>query len=799
MSKKKKVVKKRKRKKSKKNSSKLLLSSIFKICIFLFLIFVISIFGLYLYVDNKVVKEFLETKISRGGNILTAERKLYSDSGLTLNKFIDILKRRNYRENLVKNIKPGEYFKNKDSVIFKVLSFDNPTKAEKTFIFTNSNFYNSNFKKIGQVNLSSTTLETNATSAQRLDDFVSLDKIPKSVTKAIILTEDKRFFDHLGIDFKGIFRALFENIIAGRVVQGGSTITQQLAKNTLLYPKRTIKRKVLEIFAAISLERRLSKFKILERYLNEVYLGQKGNYAIHGVGLASKYFFQKPLKDLNLSESAMLAGLIKAPSYYSPVRHLDRATQRRNEVLNIMLSSKAISNKELKKAKSHSLSIKASKLQKQSAPFFNIQLRKKLREFDSLERLDVHTTLDLELQICADNAINTALKVLEKTHANIKANTLQAGLISIEPHSGYIRAWSGGRDYSKNQFDHVLSAKRQIGSTVKPFVYLTALDKSLNNYKAATPTTIVRDAPFEVRVPSQDPWRPENFDKEYRGDVTIRYALEKSLNVPAAYLGQKVGIKNIAKVLEKFRIGEKIPEVPSLVLGALDTNLLQLTSAYSTLANSGIYLKPKLFQKITDSKSRVIFDSGFQEEKIVNDGEIYVLTNMLQGVLERGTGKIIRNSKITRPLAGKTGTSNEMRDSWFITYSPNLATGVWLGRDDNSPTGLTGGGGAGKVMVEYLKCINPYIPKADFVKPKNVEIVEIDYKTGSLASSNCPPENVISEVFVANSQPNDICRAHDFIDPNKAKVSKKKRIPRQENIQKPKQRKRSFWNRLFGG
>jgi len=632
----------------------------------------------------------------------------------------------------------------------------------------------------------------------RASRFVSLDLIPEVVQHAVISIEDERFYSHFGIDLFGVLRAASRNIVAGRLVQGGSTLTQQLAKNLFLSPKRTIWRKLLEIPTALSLERHLSKKQLLELYLNEVYLGQEGSVSIHGMPQAATTIFGKNISDISAAEAATLAGIIKAPSYFNPRKHPERAKERRNTVLAKMRELGHLSEKDYATALQRPLQVAQQQEHRRIAPYFTTALESELSEALDLESapstgLAVYTGLDLGMQRCAEDAIAQGIAALEKTHPRLKAHgkELQGALVALEPFSGLVRAWVGGRDYSESQFNRVNLAVRQIGSTVKPFVYLTALDSSLNSYKTATVVSVLEDQPMEIQQDHQPVWSPENYDHEYRGDVTLRYALENSLNMPALYIAERIGLSALKRTLSDFKIAPSVHEVPSIALGALDSTLLRLTSAYGALANSGVYIQPRLYLSALDGSNDRLAMADLAEERVADENASFVLTTILEGVIDRGTGKGARAKGFTRPAAGKTGTSDSARDAWFIGYTPTLVAGVWVGFDDNTPINITGGAAAAPLWGQFLKCSSPFMPLGDFSPPPGVSFVEVDTKTGEVATSGCPREQVANEAFVRGTEPSRRCSLHGAGD------SPSDLSPPPDTA--PNSRDRSgFWTSIFG-
>jgi penicillin-binding protein 1B len=601
----------------------------------------------------------------------------------------------------------------------------------------------------------------------RASSYLPIAAIPQIIQHAVLAIEDERFYKHFGVDPISIARATLRNLRALRLVEGGSTLTQQLAKNLFLSPKKTFTRKLQEVPTALALERHLSKEQLLELYLNEVYLGQEGAVAIHGMPEAASTFFGKKLEDLRVDEAATLAGIIKAPSYFNPRRSAERALERRNIVLHKMRELGFISESELNMALARPIKTVARQEHRRLAPFYSAALEAELSQVIDLDTaagsgLAVYTGLDMAMQRCAEHATQTGLATLEKAQPRLAKDgrRLEAALLAIEPYSGLVKAWVGGRDFSESQFNRVSQANRQIGSTIKPFLYLTALDGSLNSYKVATAASVVEDRPMEIKTKGQRSWSPENFDGEFRGDVTVRYALENSLNMAALYIAERVGISAVKRTTTNFKIAPDIQALPSLALGALDSNLLRITAAYAALANGGVLVNPRMYIAALDGENLRLSSQKVNETRVADENATYVLTSILEGVLERGTGRGARSKGFTRPAAGKTGTSDNARDAWFIGFTPNLTAGVWVGFDDNSPLNLTGGAIAAPIWGEFMACSAPYLQEVSFLPPRGVNFVAIDGASGGVATEACPEGQVVREVFVRGTEPKRGCSLH---------------------------------------
>ena len=514
---------------------------------------------------------------------------------------------------------------------------------------------------------------------------------------------------------------------------------------------------------------------------------------------ASTTLFGKNITDISVDEAATLAGIIKAPSYYNPRKHPERAKERRDTVLAKMRDLGHISEAEYKAAVQRPLRVSQQQEHRRIAQFFTSTLEAELNETIDIENapstgLAVYTGLDLGMQRCAEGAIERGIATLEAAHPKLKRGDkqLQAALVAIEPYSGLVRSWVGGRDFSESQFNRVNLAMRQIGSTVKPFLYLTALDSTLNSYKTATAVSILEDKPMEFQVNKQTAWSPENYDHEFRGDVTLRYALEHSLNMPALYIAERIGLATLKKTLSAFKIAPTVQEVPSIALGALDSNLLRLTAAYGALANGGVYIQPRLFTAATDGSGERLAASEVVEERVADEGASFVLTNILRGVLDRGTGKAARSKGFNRPAAGKTGTSDNARDAWFVGYTPTLVAGIWLGFDDNTPLNITGGGAAAPIWGDFMKCSAPFLPLGDFSPPPGVSFVTVDIKTGQIATPDCPREHVAQEAFLKGTEPSKRCAQHGGGNDTSSGSDAEQGRPRRGD------RQSGFWGSIFG-
>jgi penicillin-binding protein 1B len=728
-------------------------------------------------------------------------------------KLIERMKRLGYSESKAEPELPGQYLLSDSQLILYLREINIPPNLNQESIavslklgsdYTIEDIRDLRFDRpLNAVWLEPELLALLGSSSTRAVTPKQLQDFPDVLKQAVLSIEDERFYSHYGVDPWAIARATAVNLRAGRIVQGASTITQQLAKNLLLDSQRTFVRKATEAISAILLETAFSKEQILELYLNEVFLGQEGRVALHGFGEAARSFFGKDVSSLELAEAATLAGLVKAPTTYSPRNHPQKARKRRDIVLQKMLENKVISAEEFRQAKDTPIKTRAATRSRRRAPYFVDYITRSFQSLKTKKPLEtsitkIHTSLDTQYQICAENAVKSTLADLEKTYKRLRRKTMQAALIAVTPSTGEVRAWVGGRDFQENQFDRVSQAKRQPGSVFKPFVFLTALDKDLNNYRVARTSSVLVDEPISLKIPGSDTWEPQNYDRKFRGEVTVRQALAKSLNVPTIDLAMKVGIEHVARTAEIFGFGKDLPKVPSLALGAGEVSPLELAQAYATIVNGGRKIDLAAIRTVTHGMAaEMLYASEIQEEQIVSEAAVFVLTDMMRSVIESGTGAGVRRRGFKLPAAGKTGTSNNARDSWFVGFTPRHLAVVWVGFDDGTPLGLTGAQAAAPIWTEYMKCATPMEPELDFVPPEGVTYRKIDLASGLLDDGNCPQSSVVNEIFVTGSEPVTPCPLHSqrkrFRDSGKVVETPQdeRQAPRRNPIAR-------FFDRLFG-
>ncbi|EEX39004.1 penicillin-binding protein 1B [Vibrio furnissii] len=534
---------------------------------------------------------------------------------------------------------------------------------------------------------------------QRL--FLRREQFPEVMIDALLTTEDRNFYQHDGVSPMAIARAMVANVKAGRTVQGGSTLTQQLAKNIFLSSDRTLWRKLREAYMALIIDYRYSKDRILEAYLNEVYLGQNGKEAVHGFGLASRLYFGQPLQELRIDQLALLVGMVKGPSYYNPMRFPERAKERRDLVLKLMMDQDILTAKQYEQAVTRPLDVqKHARIASRQPAYFqqlSIELKQKLGDvFKSDTGLRVFTSLDPVSQAKLEAAVENQVPILART----AGKELEAAAIAVDRNSGEIRAMVGGKRTGYDGFNRALNASRPIGSLVKPAVYLTALAQP-EKYNLAT---TLMDKPISLQGSEGTVWSPRNFDRQFRGEVPLYIALAKSLNVPTVQLGMQLGIENVSKTLEKLGVNRnEIRPVPSMFLGAFSLTPYQVAQMFQTVTNSGKKAPLSALRSVLDLQGNVLYQSIPKVSQAVDQQAAWLTTYaMKRGVME-GTGRYLNNQFAWAALAGKTGTSNDSRDSWFVGVDGREVTTIWLGRDDNQPTKLTGASGALRVYADYLR------------------------------------------------------------------------------------------------
>jgi penicillin-binding protein 1A len=677
--------------------------------------------------------------------------------------------------------------------------------------------------------------------------LVPISAIPRALTDAIVSVEDASFYEHHGIDWQGILRAAIKNLKAGRFVEGGSTITQQLARALFLNPRKTIARKLREALLSLKIERSYSKENILELYLNQVYFG----HGAYGVESAAHAYFDKSVSDLDLAECALIAGLPRAPNSYSPIRHPIKANQRKKHVLDRMLAEGRITQEEYQAAAEEKLRVRHNKGGKSAAPYFTEHIRRQLEQkygSTALYRsgMKVYTTVNLRLQHLAQDALRWGIKELdrrqgyriiteetvippkfippedlasleigreylgtvevvtpaeltvrigkclgrlpkrqmnwlrskpeavfkpgdkvitkvlglEKTAAQVlytlaleQEPLAQGSIVVLDPATGYILAMVGGYDFETSKFNRAVQARRQPGSSFKPIIYTTALMQGLTLADIILDTAII----YKDEMMDED-WKPVNYYERFYGPTTLRRALEHSRNVVTVKLLERVGIENAIKTARLLGIKSLLVDDLSLALGSSGVTLLELTSAYGVFPNGGVRVPPISIRYVTDNEGNILEENCPSPKRVLDEKTAYLMTSLLQGVVEHGTGR--RARQIGRPLAGKTGTTNKYIDAWFMGFSPQIVTGVWIGMDEHKSMGPveTGSRAACPVWVRFMKDALMNTPVQDFRPPPGIVRVSIDTESGLLATNEC--EKIIVEDFIEGTQPTQLCDRH---------------------------------------
>lgn len=597
--------------------------------------------------------------------------------------------------------------------------------------------------------------------------LVKYQDLPKVLVEAVISAEDKRFFQHSGFDPLRIIKAAYTDLVERRMEQGASTLSMQLARNFWLDRRKTWRRKVAEVLITLQLEQRLTKEQIFEYYANEVDLGRRGSFSIRGFGEAAQAYFGKDVRDLTLPEAATLAGLIQRPSYFNPYRWPERARQRRNIVLGLMRENGYITEKEYIDACAAPLVLVRGGPESTDAPYFvdlvndELQDRFQDRDFQS-KSYRVYTTLDLDLQRAAAEAVRIGLQEVDeqinrRRRRRLDTPEAQVALIALDPKTGEVKALIGGRNYGLSQLNRAL-AKRQPGSSFKPFVYAAAFEASVaGTIKPITPLTTVVDEPTTFWFDGK-PYQPANFKEEYLGVVTLRTALAKSKNVPTVRVAEMVGYQNVVDLATRAGMNLHIQPTPAVALGAYEVTPLEVAGAYTIFANSGIYSKPYWVKLVRDDRGEVIYTQKPIQRQVLDARVAYLMVDLLQEVLRTGTGAGVRARGFSLPACGKTGTSF---DGWFAGFTSNLLCVVWVGFDNNEELKLEGAKSALPIWTEFMKRahqLRQYRNVKPFEAPDGIVTVEIDPETNALATTNCPKRQM--EAFIAGTEPVEVCPLH---------------------------------------
>ena len=601
-------------------------------------------------------------------------------------------------------------------------------------------------------------------------EVVPIEDIPLHLQHAYIAIEDREFYNHWGINMKRVLVALYENVIRGRVVMGASTITQQLARNMFLTPERSLVRKLKEALLAIRIERAFTKDEILEKYLNQLYFG----HGVYGVATASKYFFGKPVTELNIAEASLIAAISRSPQLYSPLINRESAIKRRNIILGVMAKCSYLDSTLVDSLRKIPVKVQPPKPKAKMGQYYLEEVRKYLElkyGYDFLYRsgASVYIAMDYDIQKTAEQVLDSSLITLEEEHKFDKTKAtvdttvideehppeyIQGAVIVLDNNSGEIRALVGGRDFTRSKFNRATQAKRQAGSSFKPFLLTAAIDNGF------TPADLVFDAPIRIHIPGTDTiYKPANYDRKFLGTITLRKAIALSRNLVAVRLIRNIGPEVMMNYANKMGIHSRLKPVISLGLGACEISLIELTASYATLANLGKKITPIMIKKIVDRDGNTVEKNESYREQVISSQTAYVVVSTMQSVVDGGTGFRVRKVGFSAPAAGKTGTTDNYSDSWFIGFTPQYSAGIWVGFDQPRRIfrGATGGKVAAPIWGRLMKRISGS-NRSTFPIPPGVISKEICVQTGLLATERCPTKKEM--FFIAGSEPTDSCRLH---------------------------------------
>jgi penicillin-binding protein 1B len=600
---------------------------------------------------------------------------------------------------------------------------------------------------------------------------VTLEAIPKRMQEAVLAIEDQSYYSHPGVNPVSVIRSVIVNAVGGnRYPVGGSTITQQLARMFFLTDEfnselasgtRSYRRKVQEAVMSLVLERRASKDEILELYLNDVYLGQRGSFAIHGVAEASRLFFGKDVSNLTVGEAALIAGVIQNPGQHSPFVNPKNAVDRRNVVLRAMADEEYITRDVAERASREPLLVSARSVDNEAPYFVDMVGQEIADKFPGLtaqeNSVDVHTTLDINLQRLALDAVRDGLGHVDDMLARRKRKgRAQAALLAVDPRTGEILAMVGGRSYNQSQYNRAIVARRQPGSVFKPFVYLAAFERAAEEGRSdLTPASLTNDTP-EIFTFDNQTWEPKNYD-DYDGEITWRRALAMSRNLGTIHVGETVGFDKVAEVWKRVGVGTPPKGFPAITLGVFELTPLEVAQAYTLFTNGGAVRSLKVIDGI-DAGERHVAAKDPPLRKVARPDTTYLVTNMMRSVLNEGTGAGARAAGFTLDAAGKSGTTNDLRDAWFIGFTPELLTVVWVGFDDNQPVSLSGSQAALPIWTQFMKSATAGRPSVEFEVPEGITFAEIDRDTGKLALPGCP--RTMTESFLSGTEPTEFCELH---------------------------------------
>ncbi len=693
---------------------------------------------------------------------------LYPGRKIDWPSFIEKLEGIGYRESRDTPQKKGDYLRSGDGLEIYLNDLTVPGKSRLGFLalltFQDSVILSMVRQDSGQplpiLELEPEVLMRYFGKERELRQVVAIDEIPVTLQHAVMSAEDSRFYTHFGVDPRGILRAIYTNLRHGAIRQGGSTLTQQLAKNYFLTSERTFSRKLNELFISLAIELKYEKDEILGIYLNEIYFGQKGSASVNGAGEASRFYFNKRVQDLTLAESATLAGLIKGPNLYSPYKNIERSRKRRNVVLSAMQKNGWISEEEMKTASAEPITVSGFQVYSQTAPYFLDYVSSQLRDIYPATTLSsmgysIYTTLDTQVQAAAERALEKGLARLEQKNPKLRrsdpAKRLQGAIVVLQPRTGNILAMVGGRDYRVSQFNRVTQARRQPGSCFKPLVASVLLDQF-------TPADLLSNTKSDYTVDGKT-WTPKNFSEQKETRLSVRNMLRISSNRAAVDMAVRGGIERVVRRLEPFHFTTPVSPWPSLVLGTSEVIPMDLARAYAVFASDGIQPYPLSLKDVADERGGQLVGRHMKIETVLSPGEAFLITSMLEGAVKSGTGRSLSRYGIDFPVAGKTGTTNNYRDAWFVGYTSDLLALVWVGFDNNAPLYATGGSAALPIWADLVSAIPGYVSGNGFFPPPDVVQINVCRESGARASGlRCP--DAYEEYFIESNLPAETCPIH---------------------------------------
>ncbi|MCW8931975.1 MAG: penicillin-binding protein 1B [Gammaproteobacteria bacterium] len=728
------------------------------------------VLGFYsLYLNNLIQDKFEGRRWSIPAKVYARALEVYPGLKITVKQFEKELRLAGYRKDK-KSSTQGSFSQNgkRIELVSRQFKFpDGDEASHKLRIQFNNSSITSIYDLEKRRNLSLVRLDPILIGSihPRLHEdrlLLAQEEIPKKLKNTLLSVEDRNFYHHYGIDPKGIARAIWTNLKAGSTVQGGSTLTQQLIKNYFLTKERTLVRKINEAIMSLLLEYHYSKDEILTAYINEVYLGQDGRRAIHGFALASEYYFKRPITQLSQPQIALLVGLVKGPSYYNPRNNKQRATKRRNTVLKVMLDQGVIQKGDYEKAVKTDLGI-SRRWSRNNSPFpafldsVKNQLQENYNQDDLTDKgLRIFTTLNPQVQWAAENALASQIKSLGKK----RSKDLQGAIVVSHRDSAEILAIVGGKNSQEGDFNRAVNARRPIGSLIKPAIYLTAFEQGY------TLSSLLNDKSFSAKSVKGKLWKPKNFDKKEHGLVPLHVALAKSYNLSTARLGMEIGVDKVLNTVRSLGVETDALPYPAVLLGSLTLSPMQVSQMYQTMADQGFYSPLHTILSVQDENNQTLQQYPVRVERRINESLVYLINANLQEVISMGTGKGLSHYIPSHyNIAGKTGTTNELRDSWFAGFGNNLVGVVWLGRDDNKPAGLTGSSGALKVWGKMMKQLD--VGTLEQNQPENIKWFWIDSMNQLKLTGRCINAEFLPFIKGTEPENTESCSSGQYRDKNK--------------------------------